>query len=160
MSQHVAFAVGLGELLGSFEKFKAAGIEALDFARRPTREPVVLAWMPAAAVYFHDPDGNLLEYVTTLPDVPRAELGVVPWSRWLEISRDEVRSRGLCLGSIEGGEPTFKLRSFDCASRRTKKRCGEKASGRCAQDDMLLNITQRAATGLLQGVHEAGDGTV
>lgn len=85
MSQHVAFAAELGELLGSFEKFKAAGIEALDFARRPTTEPVVLAWMPAAAVYFHDSDGNLLEYLTTLPDVPRAELGVVPWSRWLEI---------------------------------------------------------------------------
>jgi len=44
----------------------------------------VLAWMPAVSVYFHDPDGNLLELLSMLPDVPRPELGVVSWSRWIE----------------------------------------------------------------------------
>jgi len=44
----------------------------------------VLAWMPAASVYFHDPDGNLLEFLSMLPDEPRPELGVIGWKRWKE----------------------------------------------------------------------------
>jgi hypothetical protein len=43
---------------------------------------VVLAWMPAASVYFHDPDGNLLEYITMLDGPARPELGVVRWADW------------------------------------------------------------------------------
>jgi lactoylglutathione lyase len=38
--------------------------------------------MPAAAVYFLDPDGNQLEFITMLPDTPRPELGIVPWRDW------------------------------------------------------------------------------
>jgi hypothetical protein len=38
--------------------------------------------MPAAAVYFLDPDANLLEFISILPDAARAELGIVGWSDW------------------------------------------------------------------------------
>jgi lactoylglutathione lyase len=31
-----------------------------------TAEPSVIGWMPAAAVYFRDPDGHLLEYLPML----------------------------------------------------------------------------------------------
>lgn len=31
----------------------------------------------AASVYFRDPDNNLLEFITMLPDPPRANLGVL-----------------------------------------------------------------------------------
>jgi lactoylglutathione lyase len=86
MSLHVAFRVTLSDLLGSIEEFRNAGIEPLDFVRKPATEPIVLAWMPAAAVYFQDPDGNLLEYLTTLPDAPKPELGVVKWSEWNKIN--------------------------------------------------------------------------
>jgi len=34
------------------------------------------------SVYFHDPDGNLLELLSMLPDEPRPELGVMGWRRW------------------------------------------------------------------------------
>jgi lactoylglutathione lyase len=37
--------------------------------------------MPALSLYFNDPDGNLLEYLAMLPDDPRPDLGVVPYSR-------------------------------------------------------------------------------
>jgi ribosomal protein S18 acetylase RimI-like enzyme len=50
---------------------------------RPTDQPDVLAWMPAAAVYFRDPDDNLLEFIHMLPDTPRPELGVLPWTDWI-----------------------------------------------------------------------------
>jgi hypothetical protein len=56
--------------------------EAQDFDGRPTEEPVVLAWMPAASLYFHDPDGNLLEFLAVLEDAAKPERGVVPWSQW------------------------------------------------------------------------------
>jgi len=84
VSQHVAFEVSLADLHKAPERLKRAGIEARDFAGQSTEEPVVLAWMPAAAVYFHDPDGNLLEFITLLPDGPRPDLGVLPWSKWLD----------------------------------------------------------------------------
>lgn len=85
MSLHVAFGVVLQDLLASIERFHSVGITPLDISGHPTTEPVVLAWMPAAAVYFHDPDGNLLEYLAMLPGTPQPMLGVVPWSRWAEL---------------------------------------------------------------------------
>jgi lactoylglutathione lyase len=42
----------------------------------------VLAWMPAASIYFLDPDGNLPEFIS-MPDAPRPDLGVVPWNDWM-----------------------------------------------------------------------------
>jgi hypothetical protein len=45
-------------------------------------EPVVFAWMPTAALFFRDPDGNLLEFLAMLPEPPQCDLGVVAWSRW------------------------------------------------------------------------------
>ncbi len=82
LSLHLAFKVDLPDLLTAPQHLRAAGVEPRDFHDRPSDEPVVLAWMPAAAVYFHDPDGNLLEYLAMLPDEPRPELGVLAWSTW------------------------------------------------------------------------------
>lgn len=45
-------------------------------------EPAVLCEMPAAVVYFLDPDGNQLEFLAMLPEEPRPELGIVNWTRW------------------------------------------------------------------------------
>jgi len=82
MSLHVAFTVKLSDLLAAPAKLRSAGISPLDFAGNPTDEPVVLAWMPAAAVYFQDPDGNLLEYLAMLPEEPQPDLGAVTWKHW------------------------------------------------------------------------------
>lgn len=82
MSLHLAFAVDLQDLLHAPERLQAAGIAPLDFDGNRAAEPVVLAWMPAASIYFRDPDGHLLEYITMLTDAPQLEMGVVPWSEW------------------------------------------------------------------------------
>ena len=79
---HTAFRVSLADVLAAPEFLRNAGITPLDFDGRPTDLPVVLAWMPAAAVYFRDPDGHLLEYIAMLPDEPRPDDGVVPWRTW------------------------------------------------------------------------------
>jgi lactoylglutathione lyase len=82
MSLHVAFTVDLPDLLEAPKRLRAANVTSRDFAGNPSDEPVVLAWMPAASLYFHDPDGNLLEFLAMLPDRARPEWGVVGWSEW------------------------------------------------------------------------------
>jgi lactoylglutathione lyase len=72
----------LPDLLEAPKRLRAANIVPLDFAGNPAEEPVVLAWMPAASLYFHDPDGHMLEYLCMLPDSPRPELGVIGWAEW------------------------------------------------------------------------------
>jgi hypothetical protein len=37
--------------------------------------------MPAAAIYFRDPDGHQLECLAMLDGPARPELGIVPWSQ-------------------------------------------------------------------------------
>ena len=81
-TRHTALAVTLDEVLAAPAKLRAAGIEPLDFDGMPTNEPVVLAWMPAASLYFKDPDNNLLEYIAMLDAPPRPELGIIPWCDW------------------------------------------------------------------------------
>ena len=83
VSLHVAFQVALSDLHDAPARLQKAGIQPRDLAGFPTEEPVVLAWMPAASVYFRDPDNNLLEFISMLTDPPRPDLGVLPWSDWL-----------------------------------------------------------------------------
>lgn len=79
---HVAFGTDLVDVLAASNALASVGIRALDFDGRPTDEPVVLAWMPAAAVYFRDPDGHLLEYIAMLAEPPRRDAGVLTWREW------------------------------------------------------------------------------
>ena len=82
MNLHIAFKVDLQDLLDAPRRLRAANITPLDFWGKSSDEVTVLAWMPAASVYFQDPDGNLLEFLAMLPDAPQPELGVVRWQQW------------------------------------------------------------------------------
>ena len=82
VTSHAAFRTSAVEVMAAPLMLRAAGVTPLDFSGRPTNAPVVLAWMPAAAVYFRDPDGNLLEFIAMLPERPRPDLGVLPWRMW------------------------------------------------------------------------------
>jgi lactoylglutathione lyase len=86
MVLHVAFEVGLDEVLEAPALLRAQGVAPLSFFGEPTSEPSVIGWMPAAAVYFRDPDGHQLEYLAMLDEQPRSDLGIIPWSEW--IARD------------------------------------------------------------------------
>jgi lactoylglutathione lyase len=82
LSLHVAFAAALPDVLDACDRLRSAGITPLSFFGRETSEPSVIGWMPAAAVYFRDPDGHLLEYLAPLDEPARPEAGIQPWSRW------------------------------------------------------------------------------
>jgi lactoylglutathione lyase len=79
---HIAFAAALEDVIAAPANLRSVGITPLDFEGQPTDEPVVLAWMPAASVYFRDPDGHLLEYIAMLEDPPRFNDGVLTWREW------------------------------------------------------------------------------
>jgi ribosomal protein S18 acetylase RimI-like enzyme len=64
------------------ERLRSLDVTPLSFFARETSEPSVIGWMPAAAVYFRDPDGHLLEYLAMVDEPARPELGIVPWSQW------------------------------------------------------------------------------
>lgn len=87
MRLHIAFRVTLEQVEASVGALRAAGITPLSgFGRQEISEPVVLTWMPAASVYFDDPDGHSLEYICMLPDRPRPELDLVSLSDWRGLS--------------------------------------------------------------------------
>jgi lactoylglutathione lyase len=85
---HTAFRAALADVLDAPRVLREAGVTPIDFNGRPADQPVVIAWMPAASIFFRDPDGNLLEYIAMLPQRPQPEHGVIPWETWDVMHRD------------------------------------------------------------------------
>lgn len=81
MQLHIAFEMALEDLLDAPERLRADGIEPLSFFGDPADEPSYIGWMPAAAVYFRDPSGHMLEYLAMLDEPPRPDLGVLAWAQ-------------------------------------------------------------------------------
>jgi len=81
MQLHIAFGMSLPDVLAAPERLRSHGIQPLSFFGEPADEPSVIGWMPAAAIYFHDPDRHQLEYLAMLDGPARPELGIVPWSQ-------------------------------------------------------------------------------
>jgi hypothetical protein len=48
------------------------------------KRPMVFGWMPAIAIYFHDPDGHSLEFIAMLP---QPALGVGTWDEWQRLHK-------------------------------------------------------------------------
>lgn len=78
---HIAFAVTLPELLAAGERLRRSGVTCRDFHGQETDEPSVIGWMPSAQLYFRDPDGHSLEYISLLDDAPEPKF-VGSWSQW------------------------------------------------------------------------------
>jgi lactoylglutathione lyase len=84
LNLHVAFEVAeINDLLDAQKLLKDQGIMPLSFFGKESMEPSVIGWMPAA-IYFKDPDGHLIEFLTMLDDMKRRpDLGIVSWSEWI-----------------------------------------------------------------------------
>ena len=50
-------------------------------------EPMVFAWMPAISIYFNDPDGHSLEFISILDGESKPENGILTYEKWLEIEQ-------------------------------------------------------------------------
>ena len=86
MRLHYAFQVGIEDVIASVAALKKAGIQPLSGDGRPIDEPQVIPWVPAASVYFRDPDGHSLEFIAMLPGQGAPDEAWMPLSKW--------RSRG------------------------------------------------------------------
>jgi lactoylglutathione lyase len=89
LTLHISFEVTIRDLLKAPKWLKSKGITPLSFFGIESMEPSVIGWMPAAAIYFRDPDGHLIEYLTMLKETqPRQDIGILSWSEWLSKSAD------------------------------------------------------------------------
>lgn len=82
---HIAFSVPPEELKGIIPFLKENGIEAREGFGLTSKEPIVHPWMPAASVYFYDPDGHSLEYISVLHGDSRPDLNPMHLSEWEKI---------------------------------------------------------------------------
>lgn len=91
--RHFAFRVAVEDADRMVPWLRERGIEpvypAAASLEGPVEEPFVLTWMPAAAVFFEDPDGNLLELLADLPGPPERQNRVVPLSEWRALAGGE-----------------------------------------------------------------------
>jgi len=83
---HLALRVPEARVDQMVPDLRRLGIEPLHPAHAPLQgpmtEPIVHGWMPAAAVFFRDPDGHLLELIAELSAPPRPSAVYQPLSQW------------------------------------------------------------------------------
>lgn len=81
---HFAFQVTLADVAASVAALRDAGLRPRSGDGDTIDEPEVIPWIPAASVYFDDPDGHSLEFIAMLPEAPRPNAPRVPLSKWIE----------------------------------------------------------------------------
>jgi hypothetical protein len=88
MQLHIAFEVDFESIVGSADRLRSFGVTPRSGSDgAPVFEPTVIGWMPAATVYFDDPDGHSLELICLLQERPAPELNWIPLSEWQERHR-------------------------------------------------------------------------
>jgi lactoylglutathione lyase len=86
MKLHYAFQVTIDAVQASVAALRRAGLEPLSGgAGRPIDEPEVIPWIPAASVYFKDPDGHSLEFIAMLPEPPQPQMRRLMLSEWRKL---------------------------------------------------------------------------
>lgn len=78
---HFAIAISLPQLLAIGQRLNDLGVPTRDFAGAETTEPSVIGWMPSAQLYFRDPDGHSVEFISLLDDPPDPSF-IGPLSEW------------------------------------------------------------------------------
>jgi GNAT superfamily N-acetyltransferase/catechol 2,3-dioxygenase-like lactoylglutathione lyase family enzyme len=149
LSLHIAFAASLGAVHGACEALRAKNVTPLSFYGDETTEPSVIGWMPAAAVYFRDPDGHLIEYVAMLDEPPRPDGGIIPWSAWTAAApRPEVVHISRHAGPRSDLRPLFE-QAEDSASE---------LDAYIDDGEVLVAITDDRVVGHLQLIDGPADG--
>ena len=86
MRLHYAFQVTLEHVQASVTALRQAGLQPVSGGGgRPIDEPEVIPWIPAASVYFKDPDGHSLEFIAMLPQPAQPQMPRVMLSEWLKL---------------------------------------------------------------------------
>jgi catechol-2,3-dioxygenase len=84
-TRHFAFSADKEDILNySVEFLKNKNLTPYNFLKDGSVQPMVFAWMPALAIYFNDPDGNQLEFISILEGDGKPDLGVLSYEEWME----------------------------------------------------------------------------
>lgn len=84
-TRHFAFTADKEDILNySAEFLKNKDLIPYNFLKNGNEKPMVFAWMPALAIYFNDPDGNQLEFISILEGKGKPDLGVLSYEEWLD----------------------------------------------------------------------------
>jgi len=90
-TRHFAFSADTNDILNySVDFLKTKNLQPYNFMKNGSIQPMVFAWMPALAIYFNDPDGNQLEFISILEGDGKPELGVISYEEWMEKSREMI----------------------------------------------------------------------
>lgn len=82
--RHFAFSCDLQDILDySAEYLKNRNLKPYNFLKDGMDTPMVFTWMPALAIYFNDPDGNQLEFISILEGESKPQLGIISYEEWL-----------------------------------------------------------------------------
>jgi lactoylglutathione lyase len=82
--RHFAFRCDKEDILEKSILFlKSRNLQPYNFLKDGTEKPMVFAWMPAIAIYFNDPDGHYLEFISILEGEGKPELGVISYEEWV-----------------------------------------------------------------------------
>src|SRR6202051_3103361 len=87
MKLHYAFQVTVEDAIASIAVLQDAGLQPTGLTGQAISEPEVIPWIPAASVYFQDPDGPSLEYIALLPEAPAPAEKQMPLSEWRNLQR-------------------------------------------------------------------------
>jgi catechol 2,3-dioxygenase-like lactoylglutathione lyase family enzyme len=63
-------------------------LKSYNFLQDGTDRPMVFAWMPAIAIYFNDPDGHSLEFISILDGQAKPELGIISYEDWIKMTSE------------------------------------------------------------------------
>lgn len=86
--RHFAFRCDKDFILNKASDFlKAEGLNPYNFLKDSTTKPMVFAWMPAIAIYFNDPDGHDLEFISIIEGDAKPELGVISYEDWVSANQ-------------------------------------------------------------------------
>jgi len=83
VKMHFAFRCDKEDILNNSISFlKERKLNPYNFLKDNNEIPMVFSWMPALAIYFDDPDGHCLEFISILEGQPKPELGIITFDEW------------------------------------------------------------------------------
>jgi lactoylglutathione lyase len=92
---HFSIRMTRAELHAANRRLRRLNLIVRGFDGTPTREPSVIGWMPSAQLYFNDPDGHSIEFISLL-DEPARPTFIGTWSSWRRL---RTRDRSIALAA-------------------------------------------------------------
>lgn len=86
----MGFKISIKDLLNLPRVLRSKGITPLNMLGEETDDPTVISLILSVSMYFHDPDGHLLEYVALLDEEPRPNLGIVTQNQQLDQEKNKL----------------------------------------------------------------------